>query len=213
MRKWLGNTVIPALVAPSARPLWVVFETIMLTVAAVGIGLWLRSDDPLALGANFRWGLFVPIVVALRYGSLAGVFGMLCLLASWFVLRKVGFYADWSFPEGTMLGGFILSLVCGEFADLWRVRLQRAESAASYALERLQNLTQRHVLLRLSHDRLEENLLVKPYTVRDALFRLRDLTLDESDGKVLPAADDLINLLAEYCQLQRAGLYPIIDGK
>ena len=93
MRKWLGNTVIPALVAPSARPLWVVLEAIILTVAAVGIGLWLRSDDPLALGANFRWGLFVPIVVALRYGSLAGVFGMLCLLASWFALRKVGFYA------------------------------------------------------------------------------------------------------------------------
>lgn len=93
------------------------------------------------------------------------------------------------------------------------MRLQRAESAASYALERLQNLTQRHVLLRLSHDRLEENLLVRPYTVRDALFRLRDLTLDESDSTILPAADDLINLLAEYCQLQRAALYPVLDGK
>ncbi|MEQ3776113.1 MAG: PelD GGDEF domain-containing protein [Alcanivorax sp.] len=213
MRKWLASTVIPALVAPPARPLWVVLEAVLLTVAAVAMGLWLRSEDPLALDANFRWGLFVPILVSLRYGSLAGVFGMLCLLASWFVLRNMDFYGDWDFPEGTMLGGFILSLVCGEFADLWRVRLQRAESAASYALERLQNLTQRHVLLRLSHDRLEENLLVRPYTVRDALFRLRDLTLDESDSTILPAADDLINLLAEYCQLQRAALYPVLDGK
>tara|TARA_Y100001934_G_scaffold263235_1_gene338722 strand:+ start:934 stop:2295 length:1362 start_codon:yes stop_codon:yes gene_type:complete len=222
MRKWLANTVIPAMVAPPSKPLWVVLEAVLLTLLAVGAGLWLRPDDPLALNGNFRWGMFVPIVVALRYGSLAGVFGMLCLLASWFVLKQAGLYAKWNFPEGTMLGGFILSLVCGEFADLWRVRLQRAESAASYALERLQNLTQRHVLLRLSHDRLEENLLVRPYTVRDALARLRDLTLDESvddvvdlagNSQSLPAADDLINLLAEYCQLQRAALYPVVDGE
>ena len=108
MRKWLANTVIPALVAPPARPLWVVLEAVLLTVAAVSMGLWLRSEDPLALDANFRWGLFVPILVSLRYGSLAGVFGMLCLLASWFVLRNMDFYADWDFPEGTMLG---LSLI------------------------------------------------------------------------------------------------------
>lgn len=99
MRKWLANTVIPALVAPPARPLWVVLEAVLLTLAAVAMGFWLRSEDPLALDANFRWGLFVPILVSLRYGSLAGVFGMLCLLASWLVLRNMDFYADWDFPK------------------------------------------------------------------------------------------------------------------
>ncbi len=212
MRKWFANRLIPALVAPPTQPFWVVLEAVVLSFLVVVVGLWLRPEDPLAMQANFRWGMFVPIVIALRYGSLAGVLGMFCLLVSWLGLNRAGFYAGVPFPEGTMLGGFILSLVCGEFADLWRVRLQRAESAASYALERLQNLTQRHVLLRLSHDRLEENLLVRPYTVRDALLRLRHLMLDESDSKTLPAADDLITLLGEYCQLQRAALYPVMDG-
>lgn len=213
MLERIGNGKLAEFLAPAKGVGWSVFETLLFTALAIGIGLWLRPHDPLTLIDTFRWLLLVPIVLALRYGSLVGVFAMLCLIGSWFLLQLLGYYIGQPFPEATMLGGFILALICGEFADLWRVRLMKADSAASYALERLQNLTQRYVLLRLSHDRLEENLLIKPYTVRDALTRLRDLTLDESMGNALPAADDLVGLLGEYCQLQRAAIYPVENGQ
>ncbi len=212
MLERISNGKLAGLFMPQPRVLWSLCEAVILMALAVAMGLWLREEDPLTLIGTFRWVLLVPILLALRYGSLLGVFGMLCLVASWFLLKSLGFYAGMDFPESTMLGGFVVILICGEFADMWRVKLMRADSAASYALERLQNLTQRYVLLRLSHDRLEENLLIKPYTVRDALVRLRDLTLDESDKVRLPAADDLIHMLAEYCQLQRAALYRVVDG-
>ncbi|EKF75605.1 hypothetical protein A11A3_02002 [Alcanivorax hongdengensis A-11-3] len=200
-------------VAPELRFGVAIFETLVLVTLTLLLGIGFRPDDPLLLDADFLWGLLVPVLLALRYGSLAGVFAILCMVGSWFVLKLSGYYVGRPFPETIMLGGFILSLVCGEFADLWRVRLKRAESAASYALDRMQSLTQRHVLLRLSHDRLEENLLVKPYTVRDALERLRKLSLQEARMQALPAADDLLNLLAEYCQLQRCALYALEGDK
>lgn len=209
MLERIGSGKLAAWLAPAKGVGWSVFETLVLLVAAIAVGIWLRPLDPLALDANFRWILLVPILLALRYGSLLGVFAMLCLIGSWFVLQFLGYYIGLRFPEGLMLGGFVITLIAGEFADLWRVRLMRSDSAASYALERLQNLTQRYVLLRLSHDRLEENLLIKPYTVRDALTRLRDLTLEESETVTLPASDDLMSLLAEYCHLQRAAIYPV----
>lgn len=212
MLERIGNGKLSSLLAPMKGGAWAVFETLLLTAAAVGLGLWLRPEDPLTLIDTFRWVLLVPLLLALRYGSLVGVLAMLCLIGSWFILHFLGFYIGHEFPESTMLGCFIITLIAGEFADLWRVRLLRADSAASYALERLQNLTQRYVLLRLSHDRLEENLLIKPYTVRDALTRLRELILNESRDINLPAADDLAGLLAEYCQLQRAAIYPVING-
>ena len=212
MLERISNGKLAGLFMPQPRVLWSLCEAVILMALAVVMGLWLREEDPLTLIGTFRWVLLVPILLALRYGSLLGEFGMLCLVASWFMLTTLGFYPEMDFPETTMLGGFVITLICGEFADMWRVKLMRADSAASYALERLQNLTQRYVLLRLSHDRLEENLLIKPYTVRDALVRLRDLTLDESDKVRLPAADDLIHMLAEYCQLQRAALYRVVDG-
>ncbi|MGB2246406.1 MAG: PelD GGDEF domain-containing protein [Alcanivorax sediminis] len=212
MLEQVANGKLTKWLAPSMRVGWSMVETVLLTAAAVGIGLWLRPEDPMTLDADFRWILLVPLVIAMRYGGLVGVWAMLCLIGCWYVLKTSGLYAQQSFPEGAMLGGLVFTLVAGEFSDLWRVRLMRADSAASYSLERLKNLTQRFVLLRLSHDRLEENLLTKPYTVRDALFRLRSLALEESSDTALPAGDDLLGILAEYCQLQRAALYPCRDG-
>lgn len=213
MLERIANGKLTQWLAPSMRVGWSMVETVLLTAAAVGIGLWLRPDDPMTLTAGFRWILLVPLVIALRYGSLIGVWAMLSLAGCWFVLNAFGVYAEQMFPEGAMLGGLVFTLIAGEFSDLWSVRVMRADSAASYSLERLKNLTQRFVLLRLSHDRLEENLLTKPYTVRDALFRLRTLTLEESSDASLPAGDDLLAILAEYCQLQRASLYPCKEGE
>lgn len=211
MLERIANGKLTQWLAPSMRAGWSMFETLLLTAAAVGIGLWLRPADPMALGAEFHWILLVPVVVALRYGGLVGVWAMLCLIGCWFALQSYGVYSQQAFPEGAMLGGLVLTLIAGEFSDLWRTRLMRADSSASYSLERLKNLTQRFVLLRLSHDRLEENLLTKPYTVRDALLRLRGLTLEESREISLPAGDDLLGILADYCQLQRAALYACWD--
>ncbi|MCK0152888.1 PelD GGDEF domain-containing protein [Alcanivorax sp. S6407] len=212
MLERVANGKLTQWLSPSVRVGWSMLETVLLTAATVGIGLWLRPDDPMTLTAEFHWIMLVPLVIAMRYGGLVGVWAMLCLIGSWFLLNTFGVYGQQPFPEGAMLGGLIFTLVAGEFSDLWRVRMMRADSAASYSLERLQNLTQRFVLLRLSHDRLEENLLTKPYTVRDALFRLRTLALEESNDATLPGGDDLLGILAEYCQLQRAALYPCHDG-
>lgn len=200
------------LLAPASmnRSAWL--EAPVVVLLAI-LAVWLvHPADPLLLQDGIRWTLVAALLVALRYGSLAGALSMVTLLLAWRAFKHFGFYPGMPFPEMVFLGGFIIVLVTGEFSDIWRVRLRRAETDASYALERLRGLTQRHALLRLSHDRLEENLLMRPYTIRDALLRLRDLTLVESHADRLPAADELLNLLGEYCQLQRGALYAVDRG-
>lgn len=208
----LGDAVSRLIAAERVGPLaWI--EAPLLVMAAVCLGYVMRPADPLFFTDGIRWSVVVVLVVALRYGSLIGSLGMLTLVGFWFLFKALGLYPAMPFPEAMLIGSYMIVLITGEFADMWRVRLMRAESQASYALERLQNLTQRHVLLRLSHDRLEENLLVKPYTVRDALLRLRNLLMTESHRDTLPGGDDLLSLLAEYCQLQRGGFYRVAGGK
>ncbi|HEX5676975.1 MAG TPA: PelD GGDEF domain-containing protein [Alcanivorax sp.] len=208
----LGDNRVARWLAPARHGLMAWIEAPVLVVLAVTVGLLVRPDDPLLFTGSLRWTLLIPIVVALRYGSLLGSAAMLTLLLAWFLFRAAGLYPGLAFPEYTYLGGLVIVLVAGEFADMWRVRLQRAESRAAYVEERLISLTQRHVVLRLSHDRLEENLLMRPYTVRDALFRLRDVMTQEDQDPELPAGEDVLNLLAEYCQLQRAALYRCHKG-
>ncbi|MEO1894464.1 MAG: hypothetical protein ABGX84_16770, partial [Alcanivorax sp.] len=208
----LGDNRLARFLAPPKLGAMAWLEAPLLVVMAVLVGFLVRPDDPLIFQGGIRWSIVVVLLVALRYGSLLGSLGMLTLLLAWFACKALGLYPGLAFPELTFLGGYIIVLITGEFADMWRVRLDRAESRAGYTLDRLQNLTQRHVLLRLSHDRLEENLLVRPYTVRDALLSLRDVMMDESHSEALPAGDELLNLLADYCQLQRGGLYAVTGG-
>ena len=208
----LGDNRWAHWLAPSNRSLVAWFEAPALVILAAILGLLFKPEDPLLLTGSLRWMLLVPIVVALRYGSFLGALSMLTLMLAWFLFRAAGLYPGMAFPEFTYLGGLVIVLVAGEFSDMWRVRLQRAESRAAYTEERLKSLTQRHVLLRLSHDRLEENLLLRPYTVRDALLRLRDVMMEESHDEDLPAGEELLNLLADDCQLQRAVLYRVHHG-
>jgi hypothetical protein len=190
--------------------LWAIIgETFVLPFIAVMLGLWLNPHDPLWTQARFPWAWFAPVVLALRYGPLAGIGGAGGLLLAWLLLNPDGLN---SFPKMTYLGGLILVMVIGEFSSLWVARTRRAESVQRYLDQRLEFLTHQHYLLRLSHDRLEQDLISRPMAMRDALGSMRNLVtgdLHESDSI---CADALLRLLSQYCQLEVAALHQLTDG-
>jgi hypothetical protein len=53
----------------------------------------------------------------------------------------------------------VLTLLCGQFAEVWNARSRRLRGVNAYLEERLTMLTKNHFLLRLSHERLEQDLL------------------------------------------------------
>ncbi|HBD33431.1 MAG TPA: sugar ABC transporter, partial [Cupriavidus sp.] len=65
----------------------------------------------------------------------------------------------------------------GQFGDVWNTRLARARAVNRYLDERLAALTKNHYLLRISHARLENDLLARPTTLRDTLSQLRAVAL------------------------------------
>lgn len=180
-------------------------ETLAAPLLAVGLGLWLSPLDPFWVAAGFPWAWLAPVVVSLRYGSLAGIAAGGVLVLAWLTLAAAGWPLA-PFPRLYFLGGFILVMLTGEFTSLWLARARRAETLQAYLDERLERLTEQYYLLRLSHDKLEQELLTRPMTLRDALGRL------VSDQAPETRAQALMELLAQYCQLERAALYPIHDG-
>ncbi len=98
-------------------------------------------------------------------------------------------------------------MVCGEFSGAWKTRLRRIEESSGYLDDRLARVTRRHFLLRLSHERLEMDLLTKPATLRDALLALRRLLEGKSRESALPAAEEFLTFLAQTCQLEIAALH------
>lgn len=167
----------------------------------------LSPDDPFGLAAQYPWPWLMVILLALRYGFVGALFASLCLLAAWLGWGVWNADLNQPFPAHYFIGGFAGAMLCGEFSDVWRSRLRRLEEARNYVDARLGRLTREHYLLRLSHERLEQEFVSRPVTLRDAIQRIRDLAQISWKPGEMPGASTLLHLLAQYCQLEVAALY------
>lgn len=190
--------------SPFSNPWAVIGETLMLPALAVGIGIWVNPLDPLWIGGSFPWVWLAPMLLALRYGPFPGLAAATLLFLGWLFFNDTAWIGG-EFPKLFFLGGLITVMLCGEFSSLWVARARRAETTQAYLDQRLEFVTHQYYLLRLSHDRLEQDMISRPMSMRDALTTLRGLTLAK-DGP-LPGADGLLRLFAQYCQLEVAALY------
>lgn len=193
------------------RSNWLMWlETVVISLCAVALGLIFLGDNPFQIGAEFPWPWLAPVLLALRYGVMPGVASSFVLIAVWLLLDLLA-PGKSPFPEQYFLGGLILVMLCGEFSAVWGTRLRRAEETNHYLDERLSRITLRHLLLRLSHDRMEQEVLSKPATLRDALGGLRQLTAVQEDAHI-PGSLSLLQLLTQYCQLESSAIY-VASGK
>lgn len=224
----LSRRVLPPSQA-GATPAWAwslaALEAIFLCVLAFGLSCWIAPQDPLGLGAQFPWLWIVPALLAMRYGTAIGVTAVVTFIALCLLLPELAAYLPWSrsivvpatslagqeFPKAFFLGGLVLTLICGQFSDIWSARTRRLRAVNAYLDERLNTLTKNHFLLRLSHERLEQDLLAKPLTLRETLARLRALTASQqaADPVELPGAREFIQLLGQSCQLEIAALHGV----
>jgi hypothetical protein len=194
--------------APLGAGYTAAIESLLLPALIVGAGIWLNPLDPLWVRAEFPWAWLAPLVLALRYGPFSGLFGALLLLAAWFGLQPLGFVRG-DFPKLYFLGGLLVVMLCGEFSSIWRARVRRAEGMQIYLDQRLDNLTHQHYLLRLSHDRLEQDLIARPMSMRDSLSALRRVAEEADPAQVLAGAGGFLKLLAQYCQIDNAAVYAV----
>ncbi|MFL9925602.1 PelD GGDEF domain-containing protein [Herbaspirillum lusitanum] len=206
--------------------LWRGVESIVFVLLTLLLSQWIAPEDPFGIRAEFPWIWMVPAILAMRYGSAIGVVSVLTLVAGWYGLAHwhlvgvtanmagpaaagAGMQAPEVFPQVYFLGGLVLTLLCGQFAEVWNARSRRLRAINAYLDERLTMLTKNHFLLRLSHERLEQDLLSKPLTLRESLDRMRALTLDQNRHAParLPAAEAFLQILVQSCQLEVASVH------
>jgi hypothetical protein len=192
-------------IAPRLSGPWVWVETAAVTGIAIALGAWMVPDDPLLVHEEFPWVWFAAVLIALRYGVLAGLASSALIVGAWFWLTPDA--SSDTVPRLYFLGGLLLVMVSGEFSGLWRTRLRRMAETNGYLEDRIERVTKRLYLLQLSHERLEQDLLSRSTTLRDALFDLRRRLLDQYDATAMPGAAALLEFLSQACQLEVCALY------
>ncbi len=202
--------LLPRALMPRREVDWriALVETVAVLVVAIGLSALLRPLDPLWTAAAFPWLWLLVALLALRYGSTHGVVGMALALGAWFLLDALrGPLGE--FPRASFLGGLVLALVAGAYADRWMAQLSQGQAVNAYLDERLQVLTHHHFLLSVSHDRLEQELLTRPFTLRETLYTLRQLIKPGTSSDPLPAADWLLQMLARTCRIESAAVFQV----
>lgn len=187
-------------------------ETVVITMLTPAIGAILDSGDPYFLRAPFPWLWFGPLLVALRYGIAKALTSVVLLTLLWFGISWAGLTED-IFPLNTMLGGALLALIAGQFSSVWSNRLRRSDQLSRHATERFEQLSRAYFMVRLSHDRLEQNLVSRPVTLRQAMIELRKVMAESSGALNEITATELLAILVNYCSLSSATLYPVQSDK
>ena len=209
-KELLGETRLSALFSPLLTNRWLWVEAFVIPIIGVLLCYVINPDDPFFIrSGEFSWAWFAPVLVALRYGVMAGIASSAVLLGAWFLL---GSGPEAVFPKLYFLGGVILVMIAGEYSTTWRTRLRRVGELNAYLTERFTRIMNQLNVLRLSHDALEHDLITQPATLRDALHEMRLLMASRSTGGTLPAAQEMIVMLANHCQLEAAAIYEVVDG-
>lgn len=157
------------------------------------------------------WVWLAPILIALRYGvSWGGVAALTLLTLQAYYLPKPPWYAPQS---DQALVGLFLTLLCGQFRSTWHEKIERSSELLGYAQQRLNHLSRIYFMTRISHDRMEYNLISKPVTIRSALLDLRQLLLDSQGDFTKNSAGLVLDLVSQTCSLEHVALYPVVHGE
>jgi len=185
-------------------------ETAALTLALPCVGWLLDRTDPLMLHRPFSWLIAAPLLIGIRHGLAPGCASAIALDAMLVFAWRAHALGVESLPGETVVGLLALSMVAGQYANVWKRDLGTLEARAESLQQRLTALTRAHLALELSHDRLRDER-PEDVSLRDTLQALREAAANpsrESGG----LEEQMMALLVRYCGLEVATLHRLGAG-
>ena len=200
LRRWIRHH--PGLVSR-------VLETALWPALFVFLSFVSNPNNPFYINEGFPWPWLGPWLIGLRYGVGYGTAAALGLLGCWGLLA-------WSpqFPRLYFLGGAIATLIAGEFGSYWRLQMLRSQESLHFLNDKVERLTRRLYLIKLSHDELEYEMVDRPGTLRESLIALRVLMDRHTRENPLEAtgltgAQFMLDFVVQHCRIESAAMYSV----
>ncbi|WP_457642052.1 PelD GGDEF domain-containing protein [Persephonella sp.] len=176
----------------------ILFESFFLSVLFVLFGFVWNNDDPLFLyiEENITFYVFVITLLTLYYGLVAGIISMLAFgLSAYFLYKK--------FPYETFFWYLLLTFIFGEFHYYWNRKKERLEEENSFLKEKIEELGKNFFMLKISHDQIEKNYVLKPLSIRSVLKEIRSMIANK-DEKLFK---NFLMLIVRFTNVDGAALY------
>ena len=184
----------------------IIAETIIFLLMILAFGIYKNPSDPLFIKSNYGYLFYILLLIifTLYYGFFAGAITLFAI-----VLVALFFYKE--FPVYYYLQLFLFMLVSVEFHYYWSGKVEKSEERFKYADEKLRDLARELMLLKISHDQLEKQYILKPISIREVIFQIKQRIL--AGVKEDEVFDMLMNLLVQSFNIEKAALIYVDFGK
>jgi len=171
-------------------------ETVVIVFAYLGIGYAINPNDICILNGEVLYALIVLSMLTLFHGFENGMLAVAIIaIAMWL------FYDQFQYIK--FLVTLMMVMIFSEFHYYWIHRIRDAEIEAQYKSLKLDELSKAFYSLKISHDQLEKNYVVKPMSIRNSILHILQQTqnvADESDIEIDRTKEyykNFINLLSK----------------
>ena len=178
------------------KSLRVFVDTLAILLVYVLIGYFVDSKDILLINKPFQTFIIVIAVISLFYGFPAGLLSMLIFLVIGF-----SFYPE--FPLYQFLWYLALTLIFSEAHYLWNSKILQLEKEVEYLNEKLKYLRESLFTLKISHDQIEKNYVLKPMSIRNVLHEINKM-IKRKDEELY---QNFLLLISKYSQVESGSLY------
>jgi len=149
-------------------------ETVVILALYFFIGYLINPDDICMLHKDVPYILVLLAVITLFHGFENGVLAMaIVTTAMWY------FYP--SFDHIQFLVVLMMTMIYSEFHYYWIKKIQTAEINADYRGVKLDELAKAFYTLKISHDQLEKNYVIKPMSIRNSMEHIINTNKEIND--------------------------------
>ena len=178
------------------KSLRVFVDTLAILLVYVLIGYFIDSKDILLINKPFQTFIIVIAVISLFYGFPAGLLSMLI-----FLIIGFSFYPE--FPLYQFLWYLALTLIFSEAHYLWNSKILQLEKEVEYLSEKLKYLRESLFTLKISHDQIEKNYVLKPMSIRNVLYEINKMIKTKDENLF----ENFLLLISKYSQVESGSLY------
>jgi len=170
-------------------------EVFLIFIISLLINYFLDEKNLFYIHTPFNIYLYFLTIITLFYGLLYGFtffflyFGIIYLYYHKVNIVIVGHY-------------LIFLLIFSEFMYYWNRKIEKLKEENNFLKERVKSLGNAYYLLKISHDELEKNYILKPYSIREVLREIRNLAKNSLDQSIYL----FLGLLKKTFNIQQAAL-------
>lgn len=177
-------------------------EAFIMSALFIAVGYIFNSQDPCFLENRINISLFFLATLTLFFGWT----GLLSFIIVYSLAMKTLYT---TFDVYQLLQLSILGLILYLFQYVWDTKIKKQIVKEEYLSQKLSENSSAFYTLKASYDRLEKDYITKPFSLKDSLKKIINLTTNQNRG----AKSEFLKFLSQIYQVRKSMMVTYEKGE